>query len=182
MEPLRYKLLHSLSAFETRRVIKDKLRTLLNIRVKRERTAAGPRPRVGRRITLGRIRMIVTSDLPTDLWVYLSLQGWREVPVARDRRQYVDLPRESMEALRTSEGTERENLYRRLLRRAAREQASGQASPTVAPAVATPAALAVAAAPGRTRRRTATTAAAATVGVSASPSGSTPSAVTRRRP
>ena len=78
---------------EQLRVIKDKLRTLFNIRVKRETPIIGTKPRMGSKITLGGMRMFVTSTPPDELWYFFSLQGWREITFPRDRRKYVDLPR-----------------------------------------------------------------------------------------
>ena len=101
-------------------MIKDRIRTLLNIRVRRGTAPVGSKPRAGRRITLGRLRMQVTSPPTDDLWLFLALQGWREVTVARDRRRYVDLPRESLDVLGRSHGTDRETRYQRLLAQANR--------------------------------------------------------------
>ena len=80
-------------------MIKDRLRTLLNIRVKRESPVIGAKPKMGSKITLGGMRMFVTSTPPDQLWYFFSLQGWREITFARDRRKYVDLPRASFDLL-----------------------------------------------------------------------------------
>lgn len=115
-------------------MIKDKIRTLLNIRTKREMPPVGPKPRAGRRITLGRHRMLVTSAPPDDLWFFLSLQGWREVAITRDRRRYVDMPRASMDLLARSQGTEREVRYQQLLAQAARNQPRAETARATTPA------------------------------------------------
>ncbi|MGE0313938.1 MAG: hypothetical protein AB7P21_20195 [Lautropia sp.] len=96
-------------------VIRDKIRTLLNIRVQRAAGSLGTRPRTGSRIVLGRLRMIVTCTPSDDLWYFISLLGWREVKVARDRRQYVDLPRASFEQLVRAKPTQREARYRAVI-------------------------------------------------------------------
>ena len=49
----------------------------------------GAKPRMGSKITLSGMRMFVTSTPPDELWYFFSLQGWREVTFARDRRKYV---------------------------------------------------------------------------------------------
>ena len=82
-------------------MIKDRLRTLLNIRVKRESPVIGAKP--------------------TDqLWYFFSLQGWREITFARDRRKYVDLPRASFDLLARCTSSEREMRYRQLIASASR--------------------------------------------------------------
>ena len=96
-------------------VIRDKLRSLLNIRVQRSATGLGPKPRTGSRIVLGRLRMIVTCTPPDDLWYFISLLGWREVKITRDRRQYDELPRASFEQLVRATPAHREARYRAVI-------------------------------------------------------------------
>lgn len=102
-------------------VIKDKLRTLLNIRVKREAPAMGTKPRMGAKIVLGGMRMGVTSTPPDELWYFFSLQGWREITHPRDRRKYVELPRSSFDQLARCNSHERELRYRQLMMGASRK-------------------------------------------------------------
>ncbi|MGE0798073.1 MAG: hypothetical protein AB7G13_27750 [Lautropia sp.] len=96
-------------------MIKDTLRTLLNIRVERSRIALGPKPAAGSRIALGNIRMFVTAEPADDLWYFFSLQGWRELNYPRDRRRYVDLPRASFGLLSRCAKADREIRYRQLV-------------------------------------------------------------------
>ena len=103
-------------------MIKDKLRTLLNIRVKREAPGMGAKPRMGGKIALGGMRMYVTSTPPDDLWYFFSLQGWREINFPRDRRKYVDLPRASFDLLAQCTSSERETRYRQLVTAASRSR------------------------------------------------------------
>jgi len=105
-------------------VIKDKLRTLLNIRVKRETPTIGTKPRMGSKITLGGMRMFVTSTPPDELWYFFSLQGWREINFPRDRRKYIDLPRASFDLLMRCTSSERETRYRQLVAAATRSRAA----------------------------------------------------------
>ena len=114
-------------------MIKDKLRTLLKIRVKRETPAMGSKPRMGGKITLGGLRMYVTSTPPDELWYFFSLQGWREASHPRDRRKYIDLPRASFDLLARCTSSEREVRYRQLVTSAARSRpAGGAATPAAA--------------------------------------------------
>lgn len=115
-------------------MIKDKLRTLLKIRVKRETPVMGSKPRMGGKITLGGLRMYVTATPPDELWYFFSLQGWREASHPRDRRKYIDLPRASFDLLARCSSSEREVRYRQLVVSAARSR------PTGSTAVSTPAA------------------------------------------
>lgn len=101
-------------------MLRDKLRSLLKIRVERRTPPFGPKPRLGRSIVRGRHRMVVSTQVTDDLWYYLSLLGWREVPVSRDRRRYVDLPTASIALLMRSPVAQREVRYRELLDQAAR--------------------------------------------------------------
>ena len=96
-------------------MIKDKFRTILGIRVKREMAAMGSKPRMGGKIALGAMRMYVTANPSDELWYFFSLQGWREITYPRDRRKYVDLPRASFDLLARCSSAEREVRYRQLL-------------------------------------------------------------------
>ena len=116
-------------------MIKDKLRTLLKIRVKREMPSMGSKPRMGSKITLGSLRMYVTSTPPDELWYFFSLQGWREVSHLRDRRKYVDLPRASFDLLARCTSSEREVRYRQLVTAASRGRPAGR--PAANPAAST---------------------------------------------
>ncbi len=106
-------------------MIKDRLRTLLNIRVKREPPVIGTKPKTGSKITLGGMRMHVTSTPPDQLWYFFSLQGWREITYPRDRRKYLDLPRASFDLLSRCSSSERETRYRQLIASASRSRAAG---------------------------------------------------------
>ena len=101
-------------------MFRDKLRTLLNIRVERCTPPVNGKPKPGRYVVRGRKRMLVSSPMPDDLWYFLTLLGWREVPVPRDRRRYVDLPSASFELLLRAPSSKREIRYRQLLEQAHR--------------------------------------------------------------
>lgn len=70
----------------------DGIRTLFNVRVKRERGERGPKPRLGAKICFGDVRISVQSGLTDDMWTWLQEQGWREITHRPDRRQYRDVP------------------------------------------------------------------------------------------
>ncbi len=101
-------------------MLRDKVRSLLGIRVERQTPPFGLKPQPGRTIVRGRNRMVVTTPVSDDLWYYLSLLGWREVVVRRDRRRYIDLPPASWELLARCPRPQREARYRQLLQQAGR--------------------------------------------------------------
>ena len=103
-------------------MIKDRLRTLLHIRVKREGGTMGAKPRTNSKITLAGMRMQVTSTPVDELWYFFSLQGWREIFHLHDRRRYLDLPLVSFDLLARCSSEERETRYRQMMAAAARSR------------------------------------------------------------
>lgn len=71
--------------------VRDRLRTLLNIRKPRKNQRRGPRPSVGARIFVDDVRMTVQAGMTVELWGWLQTQGWREVLFKGDRRKYRDI-------------------------------------------------------------------------------------------
>lgn len=71
--------------------LRDKLRTMLNIRKPRNAQRRGPKPSIGARITHDDVRMTVQAGMNYDLWNWLQAQGWREVMFKGDRRRYRDI-------------------------------------------------------------------------------------------
>jgi len=74
--------------------VRDRLRSLLNIRKARGLQRRGPRPSVGSRIYLDDVRMTVQAGMTIELWGWLQNQGWREVIFKGDRRRYRDVSTE----------------------------------------------------------------------------------------
>ena len=71
----------------------DGFRTLFNIRQERKRPPAGPKPKMGSKVYLHDVRMVVEPGLSDELWEWLTELGFREVTFSPDRRHYRDLPR-----------------------------------------------------------------------------------------
>lgn len=71
--------------------LRDKLRTVLNIRKNRSQQRRGPKPSIGARITCDDVRMTVHAGMTHELWNWLQAQGWREVMFKGDRRRYRDV-------------------------------------------------------------------------------------------
>ena len=71
----------------------DGFRTMFNIRKERKRAPRGPKPKLGAKVFLHDVRMVVQSGLSDELWDWLQELGFREVSFSPDRRRYRDLPR-----------------------------------------------------------------------------------------
>src|SRR5215467_7537167 len=71
--------------------VRDRLRTLLNIRKPRKSQRRGPRPSIGARIYCDDVRMTVQAGMTVELWNWLQAIGWREVLFKGDRRKYRDI-------------------------------------------------------------------------------------------
>jgi len=71
--------------------VRDRLRTLLNIRKPRKSQRRGPRPSIGARIYCDDVRMTVQAGMTVELWNWLQSIGWREVLFKGDRRKYRDI-------------------------------------------------------------------------------------------
>lgn len=74
--------------------LRDRLRTLLNIRKPRSAPRRGPRPSVGARIFCDDVRMTVQAGVSHELWNWLQAQGWREITYKPDRRRYREISTE----------------------------------------------------------------------------------------
>lgn len=74
------------------RPVRDRVRTLLKIRVPREVGCTGGKPALGARICRGDVRMSMQAGMSDSLWRWLQAQGWREITFRPDRRRYRDIP------------------------------------------------------------------------------------------
>ena len=72
--------------------VRDRVRTLLNIRVERDVPGVGTKPAIGSRIFRDDLRMSVQAGMTDGLWRWLVSQGWREITFRPDRRRYRDIP------------------------------------------------------------------------------------------
>ncbi len=97
--------------------MKNFVRNLLSIRKERRPYPLGPAPKVGSEIVLGDIKMKITHPISSELWSWLTLSGWRSVPVSQDRRRNTMLPDNACRALVAASPQEREQIYARLMRR-----------------------------------------------------------------
>ena len=67
--------------------MKDWIRNVLSIRQARRPAPVGQVPVVGTDIQRRELKMAVTHRIPGELWDWLVLSGWRNLPVATDRRR-----------------------------------------------------------------------------------------------
>jgi hypothetical protein len=90
--------------------VRDRVRTLLNIRVERGLRSAGVKPGIGARICCEDLRMTVQAGMSDALWYWLAKQGWREITFRPDRRRYRDIPTAYVTRLIDSHSEERERV------------------------------------------------------------------------
>jgi hypothetical protein len=74
------------------RPVRDRVRTLLRIRVSRGLPAIGAKPALGARLFRDDVRMTVQAGMTDALWRWLVREGWREITYRPDRRRYRDVP------------------------------------------------------------------------------------------
>ncbi len=104
--------------------MKDWLRNVFSIRTKRRLPPVGRAPKVGAYLVSGDMKMHVTRPVSRDLWDWMVLSGWRNVPVANDRRQMRDLPEDTFSKLLESVPAERDALLARIMRSAKQSESA----------------------------------------------------------
>jgi hypothetical protein len=72
--------------------VRDRVRTLLRIRVSRGLPSVGTKPALGARLFRDDVRMTVQAGMSDALWRWLVKEGWREITFRPDRRRYRDIP------------------------------------------------------------------------------------------
>ncbi|CAN7205975.1 hypothetical protein [Acidovorax sp. Leaf78] len=102
--------------------MKDWIRNALSIRQKRRSAPVGSLPPVGSTIIRGPIKMTVTHELPPDLWDWLVLSGWRNMPVKNDRRKGLVAPQSALKELMDADPQERNRAHTRILEKAQTEE------------------------------------------------------------
>jgi hypothetical protein len=98
--------------------MKDLLRTLFSIRQKRSAPPVGPLPTMGGFIVRGEVKMLVNQPVPRELWDWLVLSGWRNLPVKTDRRRGQLVPEGSLKALIQASAADRNRAHTRILEQA----------------------------------------------------------------
>ena len=102
--------------------MKDLLRTLFSIRQQRKPAPVGPLPQVGTHIIRGEIKMAVNQPVSRELWDWLVLSGWRNMPVKNDRRKGQLVPEGALKTLIDADPQERNRAHSRILEQAQPEE------------------------------------------------------------
>ena len=102
--------------------MKDLIRNLLSIRQKRKTAPVGPLPQVGAALIRGSVKMKVTHPVPRELWDWLVLSGWRNLPVKNDRRKGRLAPEGALKTLIDADPQERNRAHSRILEQAQPEE------------------------------------------------------------
>ena len=102
--------------------MKDLLRNLFSIRQQRKPAPVGPLPQVGSTIISGEVKMAVDQPIPRELWDWLVLSGWRNLPVKVDRRKGLRAPEGALRDLITANPQERNRAHSRILEQAEPEE------------------------------------------------------------
>ncbi|MBL7088751.1 hypothetical protein [Acidovorax sp.] len=95
--------------------MRDWIRNALSIRQPRRPAPVGARPAVGVFIVRGPVKMLVTHPVPAELWDWLVLSGWRNMPVKADRRKGMLLPDGALKGLIDADPAERNQTHARIL-------------------------------------------------------------------
>lgn len=99
--------------------MKDLLRNLFSIRQQRRPAPVGFLPPVGATIQRGTVKMAINRPISPELWDWLVLSGWRNLPVQNDRRKGLLASEGALQALIDAAGPqERNRVHERLLEHA----------------------------------------------------------------
>ena len=98
--------------------MKDLLRNLFSIRQQRKPAPVGHLPQVGATILRGQVKMTVSQPVPRELWDWLVLSGWRNMPVKNDRRKGLVTPEGALKELIDADPQERNRAHSRILEQA----------------------------------------------------------------
>ena len=102
--------------------MKDWIRNVLSIRQARRPAPVGQVPAVGTDIQRGALKMAVTHRISGELWDWLVLSGWRNLPVKVDRRKGLRAPEGALRDLITANPLERNRAHSRILEQAEPEE------------------------------------------------------------
>ncbi|BEU94903.1 hypothetical protein ACDW_06080 [Acidovorax sp. DW039] len=98
--------------------MKNLIRNLLSIRQQRKAAPVGSLPPVGASIIRSGLKMKVTHAMTREMWDWLVLSGWRNVPVKNDRRSYQQVPEAALRELMDAPPEERNKVHSRIVAQA----------------------------------------------------------------
>ena len=102
--------------------MKDWIRNTLSIRQNRRPAPVGSRPPVGAIIIRGPVKMSITQEVPRELWDWLVLSGWRNLPVKDDQRKGLLAPTDALKTLLEADPQQRNHAHDRILEQAQPEK------------------------------------------------------------
>lgn len=102
--------------------MKELLRNLLSIRQQRKSPPVGQLPAVGAVIIRGQVKMHIDQPMPRELWDWLVLSGWRNLPVKNDRRKGLVAPAGALQELIGADPQQRNRAHSRILEEAQPEE------------------------------------------------------------
>lgn len=102
--------------------MQDWMRNLLSIRQNRRAPSAKGAPKIGSAIILDGVTMQITEPVPKELWEWMVLSGWRNVPVANDRRATTQLAPEALAQLIRAPAADRNSVHASLLLTAQKQE------------------------------------------------------------
>jgi len=77
---------------------------------------------VGSTIIRGPIKMAITHEVPPEVWDWLVLSGWRNMPVKNDRRKGMLAAQGALKELIDADPQERNRAHSRILEQAQAEE------------------------------------------------------------
>jgi hypothetical protein len=111
--------------------VKNKLRTMLGIRVERQPLPPGPKPQVGSNIVMDKFRIRLKYPVSDEQWDWFTAKGWRTIDMRTNRRRYTCVPDKVLMKMLTAQALEREVLHQRLVKFAADQVERRKAAPKI---------------------------------------------------
>ncbi|MCU6434975.1 hypothetical protein LPB67_14455 [Undibacterium sp. Jales W-56] len=96
-------------------IVKNEIRSLLNIRQERALPPAGGMPTFGSTIVLNRLKIQLRMTLEPEQWEWLTLKGWRTQDMRKNRRKYFKVPSRAVARLLHATPEDREEIYQRIV-------------------------------------------------------------------
>lgn len=96
------------------RKLKDRIRTMMGVRIQRQVLPAHGKPSLGGSIVKDRFRIRLKHPIDDETWNWLSDLGWRAMPVNNNRRKYTVVSERAFERLLKADPVMRGELMARI--------------------------------------------------------------------
>ena len=96
------------------RKLKDRIRTMMGLRIQRQLLPAQGKPSLGGSIVKDRFRIRMKHPMDDDMWNWLCDTGWRAMPVNNNRRKYTIVSEKAFERLLKADPSQRGELMARM--------------------------------------------------------------------